>query len=129
MEFKMGEAKRRKINDPDWGNNIREAYSIDTHNLFRLDENDYGNSWLVTNLELEELGFTKVIQDMESAFMESIMIGFGLSKPSKQCWVTINDECSEGDVVLGILSHHPNNTSRGIPSMKILKSFSKADRG
>ena len=114
----MGEAKRRKEKDPTWGK-TKKAYLTDTYNLFRIEEQD-GRTWLITNLTLETKGFKELPTDWSEVLDQILSMNKGVANPTKSCWVLINGQCNEGDIVLGKLSHHPaKSTQKGFPTLNI----------
>ena len=83
------------------GKHRKENDLTDTYNLFKFEELD-DFTWLVTNLALEEKGFEDC-----------------------SCWVVVNEQCKPGDIVLGKLSHHPDQSmKKGFPVLDIERYIS-----
>ncbi|MBW4597665.1 MAG: hypothetical protein KME46_33375 [Brasilonema angustatum HA4187-MV1] len=108
----MGEAKRKKQSEH------TKTSLTDTHNVFRIDELD-DNTVLISNLELEKRGFKEAPKDYSEIEEQLLLMTLGLERPSKQCWVKLNKPIAVNKKVVGTLSHHPNLTNLGLPTLTV----------
>ncbi len=120
----MGEAKRRKQNDPNWG----KSFLSDTRNIFRVDEID-GSTVQVTNLELSAKGLGRMPKSLKDIQVHRALMDLVVKNSGSQCWCKTDEKLKIGDVVYGEFDFHPKDSFEKLvfPTLKVIEKLDSGD--